>query len=77
MAYAPVGVGEDSIDVAAEKIEHIKREVRQIRWLSYEEAMAHIRPENPEKRQVLLRVNKILQKFCPLAVGAPAAKRSL
>ena len=77
IACAPAGVGEESVDVAAEKNEHIKREVRQIRWFSYDEAMAHIRPENPEKRQVLLRVNRILQKFCPLAVGAPGAKRSL
>ncbi len=76
IAYAPAGVGEESIEVAAEKNEHIKREVRQIRWFSYDEAIKHIRPENPEKRQVLLRVNKILQKFCPLAVTVPVAKRS-
>ena len=76
IAYAPAGVGEESIEVAAEKNEHIKREVRQIRWFSYDEAVQHIRPENPEKRQVLLRVNKILQKFCPLAVTVPVAKRS-
>lgn len=77
IAYAPMGVGEESIATAAKNNEHIEREVRQIKWFSFDEAINHIRPENPEKRQVLLRVNKILQNFCPLAVTTADMKRSI
>jgi len=77
IAYAPMGVGEESIEIAAKNNEHIEREVRQIKWFSFDEAINHIRPENPEKRQVLLRVNKILQNFCPLAVTTADMKRSI
>lgn len=68
LAYAPAGVGEESIDVAAEHNTHIKREVSRVQWLSYDDAIAHIRPDNVEKRQVLLRVHKLLQTYCPLAL---------
>jgi len=66
LAYAPAGVGEESLDVAAEHNEHIKREVGLVQWLSYDDAMTQIRPDNVEKRQVLLRVHKLLQTYCPL-----------
>jgi 8-oxo-dGTP pyrophosphatase MutT (NUDIX family) len=75
-AYAPPGVGEESLEKASENNKFIKREVRQICWFSYENAVEHIRPENPEKRQVLLRIHKILQKFCPFAVGLSNMKKS-
>jgi 8-oxo-dGTP pyrophosphatase MutT (NUDIX family) len=68
IAYAPAGIGEETLDVAAEHNEHIKREVSRIQWLPYEDALSKIRPENPEKRQVLLRVSKLLQTYCPLAL---------
>jgi 8-oxo-dGTP pyrophosphatase MutT (NUDIX family) len=44
------------------------REVRDIAWCSMEEAMARIRPDNVEKREVLLKAGKILKNFHPLAV---------
>ena len=76
LAYAEAGVGEDSLDVASENNTHIKREVGSVKWLSLDEAIRHIRPENEEKRQVLFRVHKLLQKFCPLALFTPGAKKS-
>jgi len=66
LAYAPTGVGEESLDSAAAQNEHIKREVGRVQWLSYDDAMTQIRPDNIEKRQVLLRVHKLLQTYCPL-----------
>lgn len=66
IAYAPHGIGEETVEVAAKTNDHIKREVGDIRWCSFNDAVALIRPENPEKRQVLLRVDSILKRFCPL-----------
>jgi 8-oxo-dGTP pyrophosphatase MutT (NUDIX family) len=70
IAYAPEGVGLESIDLAACTNEHIRREVSAIQWLSAEDAIQHIRPESVEKRDVLLRVSTILKMFCPLRLGA-------
>ena len=69
IVYTPAGIGEETVEIAAENNKHIKREVRQIRWFSYEDAITHIRPEHVEKRDLLLRVNKILQTYCPLALN--------
>jgi 8-oxo-dGTP pyrophosphatase MutT (NUDIX family) len=77
MAYAVAGVGEESIEVAAQKNEHIRREVSCMKWLSCDEAINNIRPENEEKRRVLLRVHKALQTYCPLALTKPERKRLL
>lgn len=46
--------------------EHMRREVGDIRWCSVEEALARIRPENVEKREILLRVSRLLRNYCPL-----------
>jgi 8-oxo-dGTP pyrophosphatase MutT (NUDIX family) len=72
IAYTCHGIGEEGVDSAAKTNEHIKREVGDIRWCSFEQAVALIRKENPEKRDVLLRVDKILKKFCPLQMGSVA-----
>jgi len=69
IAYTGPGVGEESVEFAAKTNEHIKREVGDIRWCSLDTALSLIRKENPEKRDVLLRVDKIIKKFCPLQVG--------
>lgn len=44
--------------------EHMRREVGDIRWCSLEDALALIRPENVEKRGVLLRVSGLLRNYC-------------
>lgn len=46
--------------------EHMRREVGDIRWCSVEEALRLIRPQNTEKREVLLRVARLLRSYCPL-----------
>jgi 8-oxo-dGTP pyrophosphatase MutT (NUDIX family) len=50
--------------------EHMRREIGDIRWCSLEEALALIRPENVEKREVLLRVSRLLRNYCPLLTRA-------
>jgi len=76
LAYAEEGVGEETLDAAARNNIHIKREVGCVKWLNLEEAMNCIRPDNEEKRQVLFRVHKLLQRFCPLALFTPGMKKS-
>jgi 8-oxo-dGTP pyrophosphatase MutT (NUDIX family) len=44
---------------------HMVQEIGNIKWCSLEEALGLIRSDNPEKRAALLRVNKLLQNFCP------------
>ena len=67
---ASKGSGEIDIQSAGMTNEHIQREIGAIRWCSIEEGIAHIRPENREKRQVLLRTHNLLQTYCPLLLGA-------
>jgi 8-oxo-dGTP pyrophosphatase MutT (NUDIX family) len=69
IAYTTHGVGEENIHTAAKTNEHIQREVGDIRWCSFDDAMTLIRKENPEKRDILLRVDKILKIACPLQIG--------
>jgi 8-oxo-dGTP pyrophosphatase MutT (NUDIX family) len=75
LAFAEDGIGEETLDVAAKHNAHIKREVGCVKWMSLEDAVKYIRPDNEEKRQVLFRVNKLLQRFCPLALFTPGAKK--
>ena len=76
MAYAPPGIGEEGLETAAIVNSFIKREVGRIQWLPYEKAVSIIRPANTEKREVLLRANKLLQTYCPLALFSSDAKKS-
>jgi 8-oxo-dGTP pyrophosphatase MutT (NUDIX family) len=46
--------------------EHMSREVGNIGWFSLEDALRIIRPENVEKREILLKASSLLRNFCPL-----------
>ena len=48
---------------------HMSREIGDIRWCSVDEGLQLIRPENIEKREVLLRVSALLRKYCPFKYG--------
>lgn len=43
--------------------EHQETEVSKVRWLTYDEAMATIRPYNLEKKEVLTRANDLLKNY--------------
>lgn len=55
------------LEVSMEKCNHhMLREVGNIGWFSLEEALQKIRPENVEKREVLLRAQGVLRNFMPI-----------
>lgn len=45
---------------------HMMREIGDIRWLTLEEAIQKIRPDNVEKREILLKTGRILRNFLPI-----------
>jgi len=48
---------------------HMVREVGDIQWCSLDDAIAKIRPDNVEKREILLKAGKILKNFYPVRTG--------
>ena len=48
---------------------HMCQEIGDLRWCSVEDGLQLIRPENIEKREVLLRVSGLLRKYCPFKYG--------
>jgi hypothetical protein len=53
--------------------EHMKKEIGDIRWMSLEQGLAHIRPQNVEKREVLLRAASIFRNLSPFPIGLAGA----
>lgn len=47
---------------------HMIREISDIRWCTLDDALQKIRPENVEKREILLKVARILRNFCPVNI---------
>ena len=45
---------------------HMAREIGAIKWCSLDEALTKIRPDNVEKREILLKAGKILRNFYPI-----------
>ena len=77
IAHASHGVGEEGVKAAAATNEHIQREVGDMKWFSLQDAIQHIRPDNPEKRDVLLRVHACLKLYCPLKLRDRSAADQL
>jgi hypothetical protein len=48
------------------------REVGNIRWCSLDEAVTKIRPDNVEKREILLKAGKIMKNFHPVVTNEMA-----
>jgi hypothetical protein len=48
---------------------HMVREVGNIRWCSLDEAITKIRPDNVEKREILLKAGKIMKNFHPVSTS--------
>ena len=48
---------------------YMAREVGAIQWCSLEDAIAKIRPDNVEKREILLKAGKIMKNFHPVVTG--------
>jgi 8-oxo-dGTP pyrophosphatase MutT (NUDIX family) len=45
---------------------HMAREIGDIQWCSLDEAISKIRPDNVEKREILLKAGKIMRNFHPV-----------
>ena len=45
---------------------HMVREIGGIKWCSLDEAIVKIRPDNVEKREILLKAGKIMRNFYPV-----------
>lgn len=43
---------------------HMAREIGAIRWMSIDEALTQIRPENMEKKEILLRASGLFRTLC-------------
>lgn len=48
---------------------HMCQEIGDLRWCSIDAGLQMIRPDNSEKREVLLRVSNLLRKYCALRLG--------
>jgi 8-oxo-dGTP pyrophosphatase MutT (NUDIX family) len=49
--------------------DHMRKEIGDIQWVSLEEGLIKIRPENVEKREVLLRAASLFRNVCPFPLG--------
>jgi 8-oxo-dGTP pyrophosphatase MutT (NUDIX family) len=47
---------------------YMSREVRDIKWCTIDDAMSKIRPDNVEKREILLKAGKIMKNFHPVSI---------
>lgn len=45
---------------------HMAREVSDLQWFTLDQALAKIRPDNVEKREILLKVGRIIRNYCPV-----------
>jgi 8-oxo-dGTP pyrophosphatase MutT (NUDIX family) len=48
---------------------HMQREIGAIKWCSLDEAISKIRPDNIEKREILLKAGKIMRNFYPIHIN--------
>ena len=48
--------------------DHMRREISNIQWFPLDQAVARIRPENVEKREVLLRAASLFRNLCAFPV---------
>lgn len=45
---------------------HMKREIGDLGWFSLADAIEKIRPENVEKREILVKLDGLLRNYCPI-----------
>ena len=72
LAYIP-----SSVKVSLKKDNEIMmREIGDIKWFYYSEALNKIRDYNKEKKDLLIQVHSVLQKYAPLLIG-PVDEKNL
>ena len=55
--------------------DHMRREIGDLQWFSLSEALKHLREENIEKREVLLKAASMFRNLCPFPVSKPIRAR--
>jgi len=50
--------------------DHMRREIGDLRWFGLNDALAHLRPDNIEKREVLLRAASLFRNLCPFPISS-------
>ena len=48
--------------------DHMRREIGDLQWFKLDEALAHLRAENIEKREVLLKAASMFRNLCPFPI---------
>lgn len=48
--------------------DHMRREIGDLQWFTVNEALSHLREENIEKREVLLKAASMFRNLCPFPV---------
>ena len=62
-----IAICNDTIDVEMNiNNPHMAREIGAVKWCSIDEAISKIRPDNVEKREILLKAGKIMRNFYPI-----------
>jgi len=71
IAYAPPEIAQKvTYEWAVGANKHVQREVGNIKWMHVKDALNAIRPDNFEKKEILLRVCSLLRNYCPLRLPA-------
>ena len=62
-----IAICNDTIDVEMNTNNpHMVREIGAVKWCTIDEAISKIRPDNVEKREILLKAGKIMRNFYPI-----------
>lgn len=48
--------------------DHMRREIGDLRWFPLNQALGHLRPDNIEKREVLLKAASLFRNLCPFPI---------
>lgn len=51
---------------------HMRREIGNLGWFKLNDALQKIRPDNIEKREILLRLGSLLRNYCAIQHGPPS-----
>lgn len=73
LAYAPPELPEVNFERGLAENEHMRREIGGLRWMTLEEAVQVLRPEQAEKKALILRIGALLRGYCPLRLRPAAA----
>ena len=65
---------EVNVEFTAEN-DHMRREIGDLRWFSLNQALAHLRPDNIEKREVLLKAASLFRNLCPFPLQSTQCRK--